>query len=1058
MPKRTSPTGSELFIVDNSDTDWKALRYLHDWCQLSKAVDIATGYFEIGSLLALDGEWQKVDKIRILMGAEVSLRSHAAFKEALEARTVTLDESLEQTKQKNDFLDGVPAIVEALKSGRIECRVYRREKFHAKAYITHARLEVVGSAALVGSSNFTYPGLTDNIELNIQVTGVQVAVLQEWYEQHWEDAEDVTLEMLKVIERHVNEYTPFEVYAKALQELLRGHEETASEWEKSTSRVYPVLDKYQQDGYQNLVKIATQHRGALLCDGVGLGKTFIGLMLIERFVLKERKNVLLLVPKSGRKSVWEPAIRKYLPHVGGGDFSGLVVLNHTDLNRDGDDLPARLAAMKTRVDVIIIDEAHNFRNPGARGAEEGEQAPGKITGAGKVRPSRYRKLFELTEAKQLFMLTATPINNKLDDFRHLVQLFSRDQVDYFGATLGIHSLQGHFRQLEKQLVDATETVPGSGTQEAPAETDIEEAKGILASSPIFANLVVQRSRAYVRRSQELQGKGAAIFPVRDKPQVAEYSVEKTFGPLLGSIERAFSKTKPLFALPVYYPFAYYKGPQEDIDTFQENRQKQVVALIRVQFLKRFESSIRAFEASCERLFLKLLAFVEVHVEGTAEKRRLQRWKDQHEELIGTVVAKYQGEDVDDEDASEDLVPTEVMEAVAELKRDEYRVDEIIDETYLDLDQIVEFLRECQARTAADDDKLATLKRLLKKDPVISSYKVLIFTEFADTARYLHHQLKVAKVDGVEQIDGDSKVDRADVIRRFAPYYNESSSSALKAAGKNEIRVLISTDILAEGLNLQDATRLINYDIHWNPVKLMQRIGRVDRRMNPEFEAALVADHPDQKALRGKVAYWNFLPPKELDTLLRLYQRVAHKTLRISKTLGIEGRQVLRPEDPYEPLKDFNAAYEGTTTLLEALHLEWQELLAADPELDDRLSGLPLRLFSGKTGDTASAPGVFFCYRLPALDQTAGQFTEDAGLTEWYYFDLEKKTVASGAERLATVARSRLQTERHCVTPHATLREARLEVEKHVKSTYLRRVNAPVGVKPILKCWMEVNRG
>lgn len=319
MPKRTSPTGSELFIVDNSDTEWKALKYLHDWCQLSKAIDVATGYFDIGALLALGEEWKKVDKIRILMGAEVSLKTKKAFADALAVREATLDGSIEQVKEEDPFLDGVPDIVEAIRSKKIECRVYRKEKFHAKAYITHARMEVVGSVALVGSSNFTNPGLTQNIELNVQITGSQVAVLQEWYEQHWADAEDVTADILQVIERHVQPYTPFEVYAKALQELLKGHEETASEWERSGSKMYPQLDKYQQDGYQNLIKIATQFRGAFLCDGVGLGKTFIGLMLIERFVVKERKNVLLLVPKSGRKAVWEPALRRYLSHIGGGD-------------------------------------------------------------------------------------------------------------------------------------------------------------------------------------------------------------------------------------------------------------------------------------------------------------------------------------------------------------------------------------------------------------------------------------------------------------------------------------------------------------------------------------------------------------------------------------------------------------------------------------------------------------------------------------------------------------------------------------------------------------------
>jgi hypothetical protein len=120
MPNRTSQMGSELFMVDNSDTDWKVLRYLHDWCQISKAVDIATGYFEIGSLLSLKDERQKVDRIRILMGDEVSKRSRNAFVEALGRLSTRLDDSLESEKEKNDFLTGVPASVEAIRRYQTE--------------------------------------------------------------------------------------------------------------------------------------------------------------------------------------------------------------------------------------------------------------------------------------------------------------------------------------------------------------------------------------------------------------------------------------------------------------------------------------------------------------------------------------------------------------------------------------------------------------------------------------------------------------------------------------------------------------------------------------------------------------------------------------------------------------------------------------------------------------------------------------------------------------------------------------------------------------------------
>jgi hypothetical protein len=277
------------------------------------------------------------------MGDEVSARTKDAFAKSLSGIKCQLDKSIEAEKEKNDFLAGVPAIVEALKSGKIECRVYRKDKFHAKAYITHARLEVVGSSALVGSSNFTYPGLTENIELNVQITGGPVSVLQEWYETHWAEAEDVTPEVLQVIERHVKEYSPFEVYARSLQQLFNGYQQTVTDWESGQtahkSAMWPKLDRYQQDGYKQLQKIAARYRGAFLCDGVGLGKTYVGLMLIEWLVRYERKRVALFVPKAGREAVWEAALARELPDLGDAYGPGVLIFNHTDLARDNEKIP-----------------------------------------------------------------------------------------------------------------------------------------------------------------------------------------------------------------------------------------------------------------------------------------------------------------------------------------------------------------------------------------------------------------------------------------------------------------------------------------------------------------------------------------------------------------------------------------------------------------------------------------------------------------------------------------------------------------------------------------------
>jgi superfamily II DNA or RNA helicase len=1062
MPSRTSKTGSELFIVDNSDAYWKVLRYLHDWCQLSRAIDVATGYFEIGSLLSLKDEWQKVDHIRILMGDEVTLQTKAAFIEGLARVRSRLDQSLEAEKLKNDFLKGVPAIVEAIRTGKIVCRVYRKAKFHAKAYITHARLEVVGSSALVGSSNFTFPGLTENIELNVQITGRPVNVLQEWYEEHWNAAEDVVPEILRVIERHTREYSPFEVYAKALYELHRRQEPTDQQWLTQQSRVYPILDQYQRDGFHRLLEIAEDHGGAFLCDGVGLGKTFVGLMLLEYLIEKKRKRVALFVPKAARKPVWEKALKDYAPHLRGA-YSSLEIYNHTDLTRKGNDeidFPEQLRQVKERADVVVIDEAHHFRNPGYAGT-----GAGLLRASGGRAPSRYHRLYDLIEGptglKQVVMLTATPVNNRLLDLQHMIELFSRRDQPAFFKDLGIHSLPGHIRKMEKDLIRATAP---AGSDDA-TEVNLAEVKDLLLSDALFRALVVQRSRAYVRESQQAQGNTAAVFPTREKPDVAAYSVKKTYGRLLDMVEQAFAKDKPLFSLAMYYPLAYYTGERGQVDQFVEGRQKQIVALIRTQFLKRFESSSHAFERSCDRLLRKLLAFVMKHAQTEAEKRHLERWRVRNQDLIGYVHEKQLElfpEDSDDE-ADEDIVSEEMLEAVEELDRDKYDVGEIIRETLDDLAQVADFLNELRKFEPKHDDKLKALVKLLKSDPVLKRHKVLIFSEFAETARYLKRQLDDEGIAGVEQIDSGTKADRGEMLRRFAPYYNGSSSGDLAAEGLEETRVLIATDVLSEGLNLQDATRLVNYDLHWNPVRLMQRIGRVDRRLDPKAEKRLITDHPDQAPLRGKVAYWNFLPPEELNDLLSLYARVTHKTLRISKTVGIEGKKLLTPDDDYEALKDFNHLYEGTPTPAERLQLEYDELAAADAGLEERLAALPGRVFSGKRHPTPEARAVFFCYVLPAADRRAeatsgadAAWTEEAGRAAWYLYDLATGQVQDDPAKIVALIRCRPDTPRHCVVAKETLSDARAKVERHIKSTYLKSVNAPLGVKPVLKAWMELS--
>lgn len=1041
MNPEIGKTGSELFIVDNSDQDWKVLNYLHDWCQISKVINIATAYFEIGSLLALKDEWQKVDKIRILMGDEVSKRTKEAFIKSFKKITENLDASIEKEKEKNDFLSGVPAIVAALGS-KIECRVYRKNKFHAKAYITHARLEVVGAFALVGSSNFTFPGLSENIELNVQITGRPVTALQEWFEKYWQDAEDVTPEILRIIERHTKKYLPFDVYAKALQEFFRGHELTVSEWERNESKIYQILSPYQQQGYHSLLKRTSRYNGAFLCDGVGLGKTYVGLMLIERFVVHERKNVALFVPKSAMEPVWEFELNKRIPEVFG-TFCKLELFSHTDLMRGGK-FPSKLKSIKERADIIIIDEAHHFRNTGIKGTEA------------EPIQSRYWQLFDIIGNKPVFLMTATPINNRILDLQHMIELFSRQKIDFFrDAPLGIHSLAGHFRKMENALEKLIGEKKRGGEV---SDIDMIEAEEVLSQDTLFRELVVQRSRAYVKQSMLNDGNSEILFPIRKAPQVVDYSIKQTYGKLLDLIEAAFSKKEPLFSLAIYYPYAFYRGDDKTIDPLVQGRQKQVVSLIRTSFLKRFESSVEAFTMSCWTLLRKLLTWVEAHVETDHEKRLFARWKQQH-----NVILKYMqdhqheffGDPSEDE---EDVVTEEMLEAVEVLSRSDFKIEEIIDETLLDMDQITDFLKILKDFKPSQDKKLGALTKLLKNDTVLSKHKVILFTEFLDTARYLKKNLIEAEITGIEEVDS-TKQNKGEIIKRFSPYYNGTTSQEIADEKSEEIRILISTDVLSEGLNLQDCTRLINYDIHWNPVRLMQRIGRVDRRMDQEIEKKIVSDHPEQKALRGDIMYWNFLPPDELDELLKLFRIVTKKTLRISKTFGIEGRKLLKPDDDYEDLRDFYDQYDGKLSADESMHLEFQQLLRTYPDLENRLKNMPLKLFSGKEHLKKDSKAVFFCYALPARQKTEIENSEwsiEFGTVQWYFYDCENKKIIQNALEIIDHIRCQPSVPRKCSMEKQKLIEIREEVEKHIINTYFKKAQVPVGVKPVLKAWMELS--
>jgi hypothetical protein len=368
---------------------------------------------------------------------------------------------------------------------------------------------------------------------------------------------------------------------------------------------------------------------------------------------------------------------------------------------------------------------------------------------------------------------------------------------------------------------------------------------------------------------------------------------------------------------------------------------------------------------------------------------------------------------------------------------------------------------------ANDDKVLQLVALLTGrgakgkdvgvfDKAFTSQKVLVFTEYADTARYVEQRLIEAGVEDIYRIDGSRKTSRQDIVRRFSPHYNKVSAE--ERAALEPLRVLISTDVLSEGVNLQDGTMIVNYDIHWNPVRLMQRIGRVDRRLNVGYEADIVKEDPATKATRGKIFIRNFLPPHALNRLLSLYSRVQGRTVRISSTLGIPGGRLLNEDDVLDDVKlfeSFQAEYQGQITFDEQLRLHYLDLLNEHPGLSELVDSMPLGAHAAKSGVPA---GIFECsiepVRTAETEDQESRWTLDEGKVRWVLTHPDG-SVETDLEKIDKAIRSEAATPRLPVSNQVEVKE-KLFAQRKSQVQELYKAGLPLDAdKPRYVVWMEV---
>lgn len=709
--------------------------------------------------------------------------------------------------------------------------------------------------ALLGSSNFTMNGLglgrTSNIELNLVVDGDRDREdLLAWFNELWADenlTDDVREEVLRALEASYAHASPEFVYFKTLLHIfgdyLTEQADEDAQFEQTAfeqTAIWQTLFDFQRDGLRAVLSKIEKHGGCILADSVGLGKTYTALGVIKWFE-KRNKNVLVLCPKKLRENWTEYlAVNNSELNPLREDRFGYTVLSHTDLSREkgkvGDIDLSRIEW--GNYDLVVIDESHNFRNASRNRSGNG-------------RKTRYERLMDdIVKAglkTKVLLLSATPVNNDLSDLKSQLDLISADDNGGFGE-LGIPNLSTLIGTAQRRFADW-------------AKGCNRDAGALLATIPpalfgLLDGVTIARSRGHVERHYASSMERIGHFPKRAAPESIFANIDNQGGfPAFEEVDGAIGRLElalysPLvFVLPEYRHL-YDKGGNFD----QGNREKYLIAMMKSGFLKRLESSVSSFGQTMDRMIdridrrvAELDAFeatAEVDAE-IAEEEELDEELEEAFEVGGAL--KYR------------LAHIDRPAWKAALLRDRERIVGLADAARLitpdrdaKLDKLIEIVRTKATRPSTNRNGEA-------------NRKVILFTAFTDTARYLYEQLlPVAKECGIEAALVTGTECKAtfgrphfqDILVNFAPRAKRRGSMK-KADRTGEIDLLVATDCISEGQNLQDADLLVNVDIHWNPVRLIQRFGRIDRIGSLNDEIHMV----------------NFWPTEELNKYLRLKGRV-----------------------------------------------------------------------------------------------------------------------------------------------------------------------------------------
>jgi hypothetical protein len=924
----TVNSGIYPLFIDNRQGNTLARAIADSWTMLQSlgiSVDelcVATGFFNLGGFRLIADVLQAVPRVKLLLGVEPRPEAERppqdpgetpeeAFAELLEEQLRIQEEGLRRQRDLLPFDreedQWVRQLLQWLYSGRVEVRRHEGRILHAKAYLFRNQR----AGVLVGSSNLTWGGLTGNLELNLG--SEDPALLQktcQWFDELWDQAQPFNL--AEIYDRLMEEFPPFFIYLRVLYELY-------GEQVEEQRREEPIpLTEFQKHGVWRALRIMERYGGALVADSVGLGKTYIAGEIARRFI-ERKQRVLLICPAALRDSTWRDFLSEYQL------FAEVVSFEQLGDERQ---LGGKYSYLNRAVEeyaLVIVDEAHHYRNPSTP-----------------RRAMALRRLLRKANYPKVLLLTATPVNNSLWDLYYLLRYFVRQ--DSALAERGILSLRRRFDW-------------------AMAEDPFDLEPDILY--PILDATTVKRTRGFIKREYPHEqirlsnGQLALIRFPRPVLKTIRYQTTALMKELLEELEKALAPADgvPALRMARYQPEQYLLPENRPEGMRSEN---PVVGLLRTALLKRFESSVDAFCRTVERMIREHEVFLKGLDEGMVLKK----------EALKEISAA--GDEVDDESLAEIIADSEYADPI-----DDYDGESLREAVENDLDILRSWWEKVKDIGPKDDPKLKRLAeelaeiaeqaaaQALDDEEERRKRKVIVFSAFEDTIDWIEEFLReeirhnsalrdyrgrLVSISGDEWRGG---INREEAIKQFAP-----SAAGPHEKVEDRYDILLSTDVISEGMNLQDCCNIINFDLPWNPMRLVQRHGRVDRITSPHKEIHLRT----------------FFPPGELQKLLDLDERIRRKLAQAAASVGVETPPIA--ESPQaersfaESRKEIEKIFKENPELLEeggrpaAAHSSEEhrtKLRKGLEKYSDQILELPWKAGSGKT--TEGEAGYVFLARV-----------------------------------------------------------------------------------------------